>query len=405
MLALAVIGPGIMAGNSGNDPSGIYGYSATGALFGYRMLWLLALAYLNLYIMQETCARMAAATGKGLSDLIREEYGVKIALLAMATLFVANFFTTVSEFAGLSAAIDLLAQRDIHRLVMPLAAVAIWLIVMRGTYRGVEKTLVATSIIYLAYVVTAWKSQPDWGAAALGLVPSLAANSEYLRIAISLVGTTITPWGLFFIQSSIRDKGTSARHFRLIRLDILSGSLFAGLIAACILIACAATLHPHGIRLDANADAADVAKALSPLVGSWASILFGIGLLNAAMYGAIVVPISTAYAVTEALGWESGLGRRMREAPLFAGVYALMVGAAALLVTVASPASLGFLIQLPNVVNGVLLPMIILFILKLVNNREIMGVYANNRWQNFAGYAATVLIVVLSLALVGISLA
>lgn len=400
MLALAVIGPGIIVGNADNDPSGIYGYSVAGASYGYGMLWMLALIIISLYVIQEMCARMAIATGKGLADLIREEFGIKIALLAMVTLFIANFSTTISEFAGISAAVGLLFKPGIHRFLMPLLTFVIWIIVMRGSYRGVERILLAASFIYLSYVVTAVMAHPNWQEVSRSFVtPHVKMSSDYMRVAISLIGTTITPWGLFFIQSSIRDKGISARHYRYVRMDIIAGSIFVGFIAACILIACAATLHPKGIYLGMNANAADAAKALAPFVGRWASTLFAIGVLNAGMFGAIVVPLSTAYAITESLGWESGLGRRIREAPLFAGVYGVLIFLSALVVIVSNPDNLGFLIQLPNIVGCILLPIILVLALKLVNNKEIMGNYVNTRWANIITWSTAIVIITLSIAL------
>lgn len=405
LLFLSLLGPGIIAANADNDAGGIYGYAMAGAQYRYSLLWVLVLVTISLGVCQEMGARMGAVTGKGLADLIREEYGVKITLFAMATLLVANYATTVSEFAGITAAVEMFAAPHLRLLarwiVVPLVALAIWLLVTRTNYRRVERVLLYASSIYLAYIVSAFAAHPPWGTVLRQTVwpdwRGIRLDNAYVFMVINLIGTTITPWGQFYIQSTVRDKGIRAENYGYTRIDVLFGAFFTNFIAFFIIVCCGATLFPS--TPDRFNDAGQVALALKPVAGAMAAVLFGFGLLNASCFGAITVPISTAYAVTESLGSESGLGRRAREAPLFIGVFTLLLIVAALTVLFGGN-NLALLIVLPNIVGGMLLPIILVLTLRLVNDRRLMGRYTNSRTYNRIAWITTVVLILLSVTLI-----
>lgn len=397
---LSLLGPGIIAANADNDASGIYGYSLAGAQYRYAMLWVLVLSTISLGVAQEICARMGAVTGKGLADLIREEYGVKITLFAMLALLAANFATTVSEFAGILAAAQLFAGPNARFWVLPLVAGVVWMLVARGSYKRLERILLGASLVYLLYIVSAFLAHPHWGQVAKEtFVPDFKAISpfrDYVFMIINVVGTTITPWGQFYIQSSVRDKGIRASNYAHTRIDVLFGAFFTNLIAFFIIVCCGATLFAAGVHQ--VEDAGQVAKALAPLAGPLATVLFAIGLFNASCFGAIAVPLSTAYAVTESLGSESALGMRTKEAPLFIGTFTFLIVASALLVMF-FPSHLTTLILLPNIIGAALLPIILVLMLLLVNNKRLMGEYTNSRLYNAIAGTTTVVLIILSLIL------
>ncbi len=398
---LSVIGPGIIAANADNDATGILGYSLAGARFQYNLLWALVACTVALAVCQEVCARMGAVTGKGLADLIREEYGVKTTVVAMAALLIANAATTVANFAGILAAIQIFSGPEIRFLVLPLVAGAVWLLVARGSYRGVERILLIATGIYLLYVVSAFMARPPWHTVLRQTVaPNLSGLTDiggYVFVLINLIGTTITPWGQFYVQASVRDKGIRADEYPYTRLEVFIGALFTTGIAYFIIVCCGATLHVSGIHhLE---DAGQAAAALRPLAGPIASVLFAIGLFNSGCFGAVAVPLSTAYAVTESLGWESGVGRRPKEAPLFIGVYSFLVIGSAIVVML-FPKHLTTLIILPNIVGGMLLPIILVAMLRLSNNRRLMGAYVNGPIMNAVAWLTTVVLIVLSVVLI-----
>lgn len=393
----SILGPGIIAANADNDASGIFGYSQAGAQYGYAMLWVLVLSTIALGVAQEICARMGVITGKGLADLIREEYGVKVTLFAMATLLIANFATTVSEFAGILAAVELFVGPRARFIVLPFVGLLVWLLVAKGSYRRVEKILLGASLIYLFYIGSAFLAHPHWSTVIREtFIPNLKQISpirDYVFMIISLVGTTITPWGQFYIQSSVRDKGIKPEKYHETRVDVLFGAFFTNFIAFFIIVACGATLYTAGVRnLD---DAGQAAKALAPLAGSLAAVLFAIGLFNASCFGAITVPLSTAYAITEAFGSDGGIGRRAREAPLFIGTFTLFI-AVAVVAVMLFPSHLAALIILPNIVGAALLPVILVLMLRLVNDRRIMGEHVNSRIYNIIAWTTTVVLIALS---------
>ncbi len=395
----SILGPGLIAGTADNDPSGIAGYSLAGAHYGYTLLWILIPVFVALFLCQDMCARMAAVTGKGLADLIRERFGVRITLLAMGTLLVANLATTVSEFAGIVSATNVLAGAMARWIVVPVSVLACWWLIARGDYRRFERILIAGAAVLLAYIPSAFLAKPDWSEVSRSLAqiqpPAGGFDSESVIMIVQIIGTTITPWGLFYIQSAMRDKGIRMRELGLARADVGVGSFYTVFIAFFVLIACAATLFAANIRIE---DAAQAAVALEPAAGHLARFLFAFGLLCAGLYGAIIVPLSTSYAVTESLGTESSLGRRVAESPLFIGLWLTQVvlgGAIAL-----SPGmNLLWLIILPNVVGAVLLPIILIMIYRLVNDRTLMGEHVNSRLYNVMAMLVVVTLVVLSIVM------
>ncbi len=393
----SILGPGIIAANADNDASGIFGYSQAGAQYQYSMIWVLILSTIALGVAQEMCARMGVVTGKGLADLIREEFGVKITLFAMTVLLIANFATTVSEFAGILAAVQLYLGDRARFWVLPLVAVGVWLLVARGSYKKLERVLLGASTIYLLYILSAVLAHPNWAQVVkqsfLPDMSSIKPIHAYILMIISVVGTTITPWGQFYIQSSVRDKGIRVEAYRNTRIDVLFGAFFTNFIAFFIVVSCGATLYTHGVR-DIQ-DISQAAQALRPLAGPLATGLFALGLFNASCFGAITVPLSSAYAVSEALGWESGVGRRAREAPLFISTFTFLI-IASVLVVMRFPDHLAMLIILPNIVGAVLLPIILVLMLRLVNNRRLMGNFINTRSFNIVAWTTTIVLIALS---------
>lgn len=397
-LYLAIMGPGMITGIVDDDPTGVAGYSIAGAHFGYSMLWALMLCTISLAVVQEMVARMGAITGKGLADLIRERFGIRVSLLAMVTLFVANVATTVAEFAGVAGASEIFG---ISRFIsVPLAAVVIFTTVAYGSYRKVELVLLVFSLVFGAYIVTGFLAGPSWPDVARGtFVPTMQFNLPFLTVLISLIGTTITPWGMFFNQSTVVDKGLGEREARFASLDAIAGSVVTNLIAFFIIITTAATLWAHGQPADT---VEQVSQSLRPLAGRFASELFAIGLLNAAVMAMAVLPLSTAYAICESFGWERSVSRGLRQAPVFFGLFAglLAIGALAVLIP---GVPLVFLLILPNVVGAILLPIIIVLALKLVNDKRLMGTWVNSRTKNVVAWVTTGVLVALSVVYLGVA--
>ncbi|MBW8862160.1 MAG: divalent metal cation transporter [Acidobacteria bacterium] len=398
-LVFAVVGPGFITANVDNDAGGIATYSVAGAQFGYTLLWTMIPITIALVIIQEMSSRMGAVTGKGLSDLIREEFGLRATFLLMIALFVTNFFNIIGEFAGVASSFELFGVSKY--IVVPLAAFVVWGIVVHGTYSTVEKVFLSASAFYVAYIVSGVLAQPDWRAAALSTVtrPESAGfrNYGYLSMIIGLAGTTIAPWMQFYLQASIVEKGVTARQYTTSRLDVIIGCLFAAIVAWFIVVACAATLHSVGkYTIESGADAA---QALRPLAGEYAYLLFAAGLFNASLFAASILPISTAYAVCEGLGLESGLDKRFEEAPAFYWLYTLLIvfGAGVILIP---RFPLFRVMVLSQVANGVLLPFVLIFVLLLVNDRELMGNYVNSKWYNVVSWLTVGVMIALTLAMV-----
>jgi Mn2+/Fe2+ NRAMP family transporter len=396
MMFLAVVGPGFITANVDNDAGGIWTYSQAGAQFGYGLLWVMIPMTLALIVVQEMTARMGAVTGKGLSDLIREEFGFRITFLLMAGLVITNFGNVVAEFAGIAGSLDLFGI-PIWASV-PFCAALVWLMVVKGSYQTVEKVFLAASFVYLAYIVAGVLAHPDWKAAGMATVvpPNihLFRSSSYLYMVIGVIGTTIAPWMQFYLQSSVVEKGITEKQYGASRLDVIVGCIFTDVVAWFIVVACAATLFVHGHH-DLK-DGAEAAASLRPLAGKYAYILFSVGLFNASLFAASILPISTAYAVCEGLGFESGLDKKFSEAPFFYWLYTgLIVAGAGVILWPNLP--LVKITILSQVVNGAVLPFVLVAMLLLINKRELMGRHINSRFFNFVAWLTTIIMIVLTL--------
>jgi Mn2+/Fe2+ NRAMP family transporter len=393
VLVLAVIGPGFITANVDNDAGGIFTYSQAGAQFGYTLLWTMIPITIALIVVQEMSARLGAVTGKGLSDLIREEFGFRVTFFLMLTLVVINFGNVVGEFAGVASSLGLFGWSKYY--VVPVCAFLVWILVVRGTYASIEKIFLTASAFYVCYIVAGVLAHPDWKAAAFATVtrPEAAGirNYGYLYTVIGLVGTTIAPWMQFYLQASIVEKGITAKQYRASRWDVIIGCIFTDVVAWFIIVACAATLYATG-RHDIGRDGADAALALRPLVGEYAYLLFAGGLFNASIFAASILPISTAYAVCEGLGFESGLDKKFHEAPVFYWLYTVLivVGAGVLLVP---RLPLVYVTVLSQVVNGIVLPFVLIFMLLLTNDRELMGEHTNSRLFNIIAWTTVVVVI------------
>jgi NRAMP (natural resistance-associated macrophage protein)-like metal ion transporter len=398
-LLVAVVGPGFITANVDNDAGGIYTYSLAGAQFGYSLLWTMIPITVALVVVQEMASRMGAVTGKGLSDLIREEFGFRVTFWLMLALVITNFGNVVAEFAGVASSLELFGWS--RYIVVPVAAMIVWLLVVQGTYRSVEKIFLLASGFYVAYIVAGLLAHPDWKAAAVATVSRPSGlgirNYPYLFMLIGLVGTTIAPWMQFYLQASVVEKGITARQYRTARWDVILGCLFTDIVAWFIIVACAATLYAKGHPDIQNA--ADAAQALRPLAGEYAYLLFAAGLFNASLFAASILPISTSYAVCEGLGFEAGLDKKFHEAPVFYWLYTLLIvtGAGVLLVP---RFPLVHVMVLSQVVNGAVLPFVLIFMLMLTNDRELMGEHVNTRTFNVIAWVTVVVMIVLTLALV-----
>jgi len=394
-LFLAVMGPGIITANVDNDASGITTYSVAGARFGYSILWVLLPTTIALVVIQEMVARMGIITGKGLSDLIRENYGVKATFYMMLALLIANMGTTVANFAGWAASMEILGLSKY--IMLPIGAISIWLLVTRGSYRAVEKVLLITCLLYFGYVISGFLAKPDWGEVARHtFVPKIQWQPEFIILSIAIIGTTVTPWMQFFLQSSIAEKGIRKEEYKASRLDVLIGCGITEIIAFFIIVTCATTLFAQGIRIN---EASEAALALKPLAGNYAFLIFAISLANASLLGAIIVPLATSYYICEAMGWERGVNKTFKEAPQFMWIYTSMIAIAALLILIPG-APLVLLMVLASVVNGLLLPFVLIYALALVNNRKLMGDYVNPKFHNIVSWGTVGVLTVLTIIFV-----
>ena len=398
---IAILGPGIIAANAGNDASGIATYSTVGAGFGYTLLWAFIPMVVSLIIVQEMCVRMGVVTGQGLADLIREQFGVRWTALIMLALLVANTGVIVSEFVGIAQASELLGIPRYFSI--PVAAGLIWWLVVRGSQKRVERVFLLMSLVFFCYVISAFASKPDWTQVATGFVePSFRTDSIYLFTIMALIGTTITPFMQVFVQSSVVEKRMDKDDLPIARADVIVGTIFACVIAAFIVISTSATLHAAGITTIDSA--ATAAESLVPIAGEYAKYLFAIGLFGAAMLAMGVLPLATAYSLSEALGFEKGLSRSFREAPIFLGIFSALILLGAIVALVPGIPQIRLLL-FTQTINGVLLPVILIAILSLANNREVMGEYRNTLGFNVAAGATTAVISLLSLLLIGKTIA
>jgi Mn2+/Fe2+ NRAMP family transporter len=392
-LFLSVMGPGIITANIDNDASGITTYSVAGARFGYALLWTLIPTTIALVVIQEMIGRMGVVTGKGLSDLIRENYGVKTTFFMMLGLLIANFGNTVADFAGWAASMEILGFSKY--IMVPLGAVTIWILVIKGSYRVVEIILLYACIIFTGYIISGVMAKPDWHAVIKQTVfPKLQWNSEYIMMSIAIIGTTITPWMQFYLQSSIAEKGISKEHYKASRLDVVIGCSMTDIISFFIIVTCGTILFPYGIRIN---EASEAALALKPLAGDYAFLIFAISLANASLLGAIIVPLATAYYICEAMGWEAGVNKTFRDAPQFMWIYTLTIALGCLVVLIPS-APLVFLMVLSAVINGLLLPFVLVFAISLINNKKLMGEFTNSRMYNYISWGTVVAVICLTIS-------
>lgn len=399
LLFLAVIGPGIVTANVDNDAGGITTYSVAGASFGYKLLWVFIPLTVSLVIVQEMSARMGVVTGKGLADLIRERYGVKIILFVMIGLFFADLGNTVSEFAGVAASMELFGISKY--ISVPIAAIVIWWTVVKGTYKVVERVFLVASALFISYVISGFMASPPWGSVLKEMVtPSFSFDSNYLSMVIGLVGTTIAPWMQFYIQSAVVEKGITIEKYKYSRLDVIIGCFMTNIVAIFIIVACAATIFANGVHIES---AKDAAAALAPLAGKWAAVLFALGLLNASLFSASILPLATAYYICEAFGLEAGIDKSWREAPAFYWLYTILVFSGAAIILIPNIPLIQVMLW-SQVINGALLPFVLIFMLKLINNKDVMGSYTNSGGYNVIAWGTTVIMVSLTLLLVITSL-
>jgi NRAMP (natural resistance-associated macrophage protein)-like metal ion transporter len=399
LIFFAVLGPGFITAVVDNDSGGIYTYSAAGAKYGYLPLWTLLPITVVLIIAQEMCSRMGAVTGKGLSDLIREEFGLRITFVMMALLVLVNMTNVMAEFAGVASSLELF---HISRYIsVPLAAVAVWLLVVKGNYRNVEKIFLFSCVLYVTYIISGFLVKPDWKEAAIYSVkPVLLFDSGYIYMLIGMVGTTIAPWMQFYLQSAVVEKGISAKEYAASRIEVIVGCIMTSVIAFFVIVACAGAIFrvaPKDIQ-----DASEAALALKPF-GQYAFVLFSAGLFNASIFAACILPLSTAYTVCEGLGFESGVNKRIGEAPIFYFLYTALIAVGAAVVLIPN-FPLVRMILLSQVLNGALLPLVLIFMVILINKSDLMGEWVNSRWFNLVTWITVVVMIGLTLAQVGIAL-
>lgn len=395
MVFFAVMGPGIITGMADNDAGGIATYSLAGSQFGFTMLWVFVPMTVALAVIQEMSQRMGVVTGKGLAELIHEKMGIRVSFFITIALLAANFGTTLAEFVGISSGAAILGIPPFVSL--PLAVIFLSWLVIRGTYKSVEKVFLVASALYITYIISAFLAHPDWKTAAVAsVVPHVSFSQAYILMLVGLVGTTISPWMQYYAQSSTKDKGIPLTRLRDSQLDAVNGSIVSNVVAWFIVVACAATIFAHSIPVN---DVVDISKALVPLAGNYASILFAFGFLNASLMAASVLPLSTSYAVCEGLGLERGVSKKFKEAPVFFGHYFGVIVLAAVLVSLPFVPFLSVLF-LSQVIDGILLPFVLIFVLILANDRDIMGKYVNKRLFNYIAWATVVIMIGLSGALI-----
>ncbi|OGW36406.1 MAG: Mn transporter [Nitrospirae bacterium GWC2_56_14] len=395
LVLASVIGPGFIAGNAGNDAGGIATYSIVGAREGYGLLWALVLITFALAVIQEMSARMGVVTGKGFGDLVREQFGVKVTLAVMALFVFANLTVTIAEFAGIAASMELFGVS--RYISVPISACVVWIVVVKGNFKQVERFMIVISMIYLTYVFSGFMANPPWKEVAKQVVlPHIRMDKEYILLFITMVGTTITPYMQFYLQSAVVDKGVRIEEYGYAKFDVYAGSFMTVFIAFFIVLATGTILHPAGVVVDS---AEQAALALEPLAGDFASHLFAVGLLNASFLAALILPLATAYGLSEAFGWESGINKTFKEAPQFLGFYSafIVIGAGMILVPTMPLIKIMFLSQ---TINGILLPIVLIIMLRLVNDKELMGEYVNSKRMNIITWVTVAILIVLTVMLV-----
>jgi len=408
LLILALIGPGIITSAADNDAGGIITYTQAGAKYCYDLLWVIVLITFALAMIQEMCARMGVVTQKGLAELIRENFGVKWTLFALGALLVANLATTVAEFAGLAASLEIFGLT--RYITIPIAAVGIWFLVVKGSFKVVERVFLALSAIYITYVISGLMSNADWTKVLHDTVaPTFHADPDFMFLAIAVIGTTIAPWMQFFLQASVVDKGVRVENYVYQKWDVYVGSFLTDVVSFFIIVAAGTIIYPelvhHPALLQAGiTEPAQAAAALKPVAHGYARILFAIGLFNASLLAAAVLPLSTAYTYSEAFGWEIGISRKFKEAPIFYGIYTFCILFGAMVVLFAGRELVALMIR-AQAVNGILLPVILIFMLKLINRKEIMGVFTNSRVYNIVVWAMAIVLIAMTAGwLIGLAL-
>lgn len=391
LLLLSIIGPGVITANVDNDAGGIATYSMAGAHFGYSLLWSLIPITIALIVVQEMSARMGAVTGKGLAELIRENFGVKITFWLMLFLFITDLGNTAAEFAGWAASNELFG---INKYIsVPIAAILVWVLVVKGSYRIVENIFLIICIVYFVYIPAAIMAKPDWHEVMMQTIkPTFHFNTAYIVMFIGVIGTTIAPWMQFYLQSSVVEKGVRKEQYWASRIDVIFGCFLTDIVALFIIVACGATLFPAGIRIES---AKDAAVSLAPLAGKYASILFAVGLANASLFSASILPLATAYYICEGMGWEAGVNKSFKEAPQFMWLYTFLIAIGALIVLIPN-APLIAIMWISQVINGMMLPFVLIFMLSLINKPELMGDYVNSNTFNRIAWTTTVIMIALT---------
>ncbi len=395
MIFLSVMGPGIITANVDNDAGGIATYSVAGAHFGYSMLWVFLPMMLALIVIQEMCSRMGVVTGKGLADLIREKFGVKVTFYAMLVFLFSNLTNTISEFSGIAASCEIFGVS--RYISLPIAAALVWWVVVKGTYKSVEKIFLGACLFYLSYIITGFLVHPQWkGVFKETVSPTFQFNRPFILMVMGIVGTTIAPWMQFYQQSSVVEKGISIKNYKYARLDTIVGGIVVTVIAMFIVISCAATLFKSGIRIET---AKDAALALKPLAGAHCAALFAFGLLNASLFSAMILPLATAYSVCEGLGWETGVDKRLKDAPQFYFLFtALIIMGAGIIMF--PQINLIAVMLLSQAANSIFLPFVLVFMLLLINDKHLMGQYRNSRFFNIVSWATVIILIALTAGLI-----
>jgi Mn2+/Fe2+ NRAMP family transporter len=394
LIFLSVMGPGIITANIDNDAGGITTYSVAGASFGYTLLWTLIPVTIALIVVQEICARMGVVTGKGLADLIRENYGVRATFYIMIALLVADFGNTMAEFSGVAASLEIFSVSKY--ISIPLSAAFVWFLVVKGTYRRVEKIFLVASMFYITYIISGFLAEPDWHEVTrMTVFPTFHFDASFLVLFMGIVGTTITPWMQFYLQSSVVEKGIRVEEYKHSRLDVIIGGFMTDIVAFFIIVACGAVLYKHHISVET---AADAALALGPLAGKYASELFAFGLFNASLFSASILPLATAYYVCEGFGWEAGVNKKFQEAPQFYSLFTFLIVVGALIVLIPGFPLIRVML-LTQVVNGMILPFVLIFMLSLVNNKEIMGEFVNSKTFNVISWITVIILILLTVAM------
>jgi len=395
IIFLAILGPGIVTGSVDNDAGGITTYAVAGALYGYKLLWTLIPSFVILAVVQEMNARMGIITGKGLADLIRENFGVKITFFIFLGLVAADIGNTATEFAGVAGSMDIFGVSKY--LSVPLVALGVWILVVKGDYKISERIFLLFSLCLLSYVVSAILAKPDWGKIGSAFInPSMHLNKEYLGMVLGIVGTTIAPWMQFYMQSAVIEKRIKKEEYKFVVLDVIIGCTATIVVAFFIIVACAATLHQNGIVIN---EAKDAAISLKPFAGIFASQLFAFGLFVASVFSATILPLATAFYVCEAFGFEAGINKKINEAPQFYALFTFIIVVAVIIILIPNAPLIAITIW-SQIINAMLLPVVLISMISMVNNKKIMGEYTNNKFQNAVGWSTTIILIVLTVMLI-----